>query len=147
MGSGFVVLWIFFCGFVVPRDTIPPYFIWIHYISPLKVSECVCVCVCVCVYVCTFQMKENGRRGDRKRNKFVCVCVLLTLFHKQPTNPHQKYSIEALLINEYVGKRFSSQRNPAVTVPGTLISLPLVNVCFQFTLHFFFFSLSCQNFR
>ena len=34
--AGSVVLFILFCGYLIPRESIPPYFIWIHYLSPFK---------------------------------------------------------------------------------------------------------------
>lgn len=35
-GAGTAVLYILFSGYLIPRAQIPPYFIWIHYISPVK---------------------------------------------------------------------------------------------------------------
>ncbi len=33
---GVFVMLIFFNGFLIPRESIPGYFIWIHYLSPFK---------------------------------------------------------------------------------------------------------------
>ena len=34
----YVVVNVLFSGFLIPRTQIPPYFIWLHYISPMKVA-------------------------------------------------------------------------------------------------------------
>lgn len=34
--SGLMILLVFFSGYLLPRGSIPPYFIWIHYLSPFK---------------------------------------------------------------------------------------------------------------
>lgn len=31
-----MIIFVFFSGFLIQRDDIPPYFVWMHYLSPLK---------------------------------------------------------------------------------------------------------------
>jgi ABC-type multidrug transport system permease subunit len=40
LAAGTAVLYVLFCGFLIPRPDVPIYFIWIHYLSPIKVVCC-----------------------------------------------------------------------------------------------------------
>eukprot|EP00808_Paulinella_micropora_P007267 g52376.t1 len=36
MGAGLIMLWNLFCGFLIPRDKIPPFWVWMYWLSPTR---------------------------------------------------------------------------------------------------------------